>query len=169
MRTLIIAAALLIPTVASAQNAAWWVEFAPGVGVGVVVQPDGKIIVFNSLTVLKTTPPADPNPYPAPSQNLRTVVEPLRTFNLSPQDGRAMASLYAQAAGQVPGTLKDTAALRQWLIEQGQPLNIRGKYSGYSAAADGAFKAMMGDDVRPTTADDAAALRAAAWAVWRSQ
>jgi hypothetical protein len=58
MRTLLLAFCLLLPSVASAQQAIW-IEFGPGVGLGILLTPDGKVTTFTELLVLK---PSDQPP-----------------------------------------------------------------------------------------------------------
>lgn len=172
-RSFLLAAALLIPVGAAAQQGqGYWAEFAPGVGVGIVVTSDGRIVVFNSLTVLKGGNPVA-NPYPVPSVSIKAKVESLTRISLSPQDGRNLADVYAKAAAQVEsGQIKQTTDIDTFLLSTGKPLGLKGKYSGLSASLDAAAEGTItkrGDPVRNATAADAAVLRAFAWALWRAQ
>lgn len=166
-RSMILAVALLIPVGATAQQA-YWAEFAPGVGVGMVVTSDGKIVVFTSLTMLKGDNPAT-NPYPVPSTSARTAVDPIARITMSADHGTAAAGNFSQGAQQVEsGAVKTTGELAQSIVARGKLLAIPKTYTGLSAAVDKALETLIGTTDRPVTPADATALRAIAWALWEA-
>lgn len=167
-RSIILAVALLAPAVATAQQG-YWAEFAPGVGVGIVVTADGKMIIFNSLTILKSGDDPTANPYTVPSASARTTVDPITRIAMSAEHGTAAAGNFSQAAQQVEsGVVKTTSELAQGIVARGKLLAIPKTYTGLSAAVDKALETLVGTTDRPVTPADATALRAIAWALWEA-
>lgn len=167
-RSIILAVAMLIPTIATAQQA-YWAEFAPGVGVGVVITADGKMVVFTSLTVLKGGDNPATNPYSVPSPSARTVVDPIARIAMSAGHGTAAAGNFSQAAQQVEsGVVKTTNELALGIVARGKLLAIPKTYTGLSAAVDKALETLIGTTDRPVTPADATVLRAIAWALWEA-
>jgi hypothetical protein len=52
---------------------------------------------------------------------------------------------------------KDTAELRQIIVDRGKPLGLQGKYPGLSAAVDGVLAKTLGLAVAPVNIDAAEA------------
>lgn len=171
MRLFIMAVALLFPAVATAQDTggrAYWAEFAPGVGIGMAIGADGKIVVFTSLSILRSDSQPT-NPYPAPTQSAKVAVDPVSRISMAAAHSSAAANNFAQAAQQIEsGTAKTTADVAQGLIDRGKLLGIPKTYAGLPAAIDKALEQLIGTDVRPVTTADAVALRAIAWALWEA-
>lgn len=167
-RSIILVVAMLIPAVATAQQA-YWAEFAPGVGVGMVVTSDGKLAVFTSLTVLKGGDNPATNPYAIPSASARTSVDPIARITMSADHATAAAGNFSQAAQQVQsGVVKTTSELAQGIVARGKLLAIPKTYTGLSAAVDKALETLIGTTDRPVTSADATSLRAIAWALWEA-
>lgn len=167
MRSLMVfVLATVFTTVASAQQA-FILDLGNNKYIGVVMLADGTTHAITNVTIIKIEQPT--NPYQAPTQELRTALEPLTKFNLSPQDSKAIAKVYtAAAAGVQSGQLSRTDGLKQFLIEQGQPLGLTGKYEGLAEVGNKLMGELLTDDIRDTTPEDAKILSAFAWAFWET-
>lgn len=108
-------------------------------------------------------PPVSVNPYAAPQESVRTLVEPLTSFKLARADASGLASMYAAARSCVT-----TAELRDYCITEGGKLGIKSKYVGLADAVNAAWMQVVGTKVRDLTEVDQAFLSGLAWALWEA-
>lgn len=164
IRLIVIVLAMLASSVASAQHA---VVMDLGDSAFVILfDAQGNTTIFpNASIVRQGPPPTAQNPYAVPSTTLRTAVDELTTIPLSRLDATAIAKVYANAASALPAK---TDALKQKIIDEGKLLGLRGKYLVAPGVIDQVLAKVLGLDNRATTASDAAALRAVAWALWEA-
>lgn len=125
----------------------------------------------------KPTPPVD-NPYPAPDTSTREKLAPVMTISTERADATKLAAMYGRAAELIETGLAARAAgvkpetgtpaeLRAWLIENGRPLGLAGKYPGLADAVDKALADLLGLDAgRQLTQTDADGFESLAWAIF---
>jgi hypothetical protein len=121
--------------------------------------------------------PTPDNPYSQPTAAMLTAAQSVSAVKTNRTDATKLAELYdsakrlvlsapaARAAGTKP-EIGTTAELRQWLIDNGKPLNLQGKHTGLADAVDKFLGQQLGTAVRDVKDADATALAALAWAIW---
>jgi hypothetical protein len=106
-------------------------------------------------------PPPGPsqNPYPTPTATWQTSAAGVSKIKTSRADATSLSALYdsakrlvasapaARAAGTKP-EIGTTAELREWLISNGRPLGLQGKYPGLADAVDAYLGRQLGTAIR---------------------
>lgn len=169
LRSAAIAVAILLPTMATAQQA---IVLELSSERTIILVPDGDawiVHVVGSVLVVRQTGDPVGNPYQKPNAVHLRVVDPIVNISMSASHSSSAANNFAQAAQQIDaGTAKTTDAVAKGLVDRGKLLGIPKTYTGLPAAIDKALEQLIGTDVRPVTVADAVALRAIAWALWEA-
>ena len=155
-----------------------------------VLRINGGVVTLTPLTLIPVNGPApkpepkpDPtpsrNPYTEPVGNLLTAAREVAAVKMERADATSLAKLYeaamrlvesaqaARAAGVKP-EIDQTDDLRRWLVENGKPLGLSGKYAGLADAVDAFLGSQLGTEIRPVADADAVALSALAWGIWEA-